>query len=462
MKVYVASLGCKLNQSEIERFARELSAAGHQVVNDPSDSDTIILNTCTVTQIAARKSCQLARRLHRANANAQLVLTGCFAETSPDKAAELPGVQRVIGNTEKDRLLELLGLSTVRAKPVGQVSIPAASQFDLSDMETRPTFLRTRALVKIQDGCDNQCTYCVVRIARGLQRSRDKHEIIAEIHNRVRAGYKEIVLTGVHIGAYGRDQNQAAKTDLWDLVSAILRETTVPRLRLSSIEPWDISLQHLALWQNDRLCRHLHFPLQSGSDTVLSRMKRRYTTREFADVVESARRMVPQIAITTDLIVGFPGETEHEFEETLRFVTEMQFSRAHIFPYSARAGTQAADFPDQMSSEVKQNRARRLLEIARQGEQAFWRQFVGRTETVLWETRRAQVRPGCHSERSEESQEWSGLTDHYVRVTAQSPSELRNQIIPARITGLAPGGLRGEVLTLPDRFELGVEKTNVP
>ena len=340
VKVYVTSLGCKLNQSEVENFARELNAAGHQVVSDPGDSDTIIVNTCAVTQTASRKSCQLARRLHRANTNARLVLTGCFAEISPDKAAELPGVQKVVGNTGKDRILELLGLSTCHT---------SASQLGRNS----PTLLRTRALVKIQDGCDNECTYCIVRLARGPQHSRDKREIIAEIHDCARAGYKEIVLTGVHIGAYGRDQRQTAKTDLWDLVNTILRETPVPRLRLSSIEPWDISPEHLALWQNGRLCRHLHLPLQSGSDTVLSRMKRRYRTCEFADVVEAARRMVPQMAITTDLIVGFPGETEREFEESLRFVEAMQFSKVHIFPYSARPGTQAAEFPGQVSSEVK-------------------------------------------------------------------------------------------------------------
>jgi len=420
VKVYLASLGCKLNQSEVERMARELSTLGHRVVLDPADADTIILNTCTVTQIAARKSRQFARRLHRANADARIVLTGCFAEMSPDRAAELPGVQVVVGNVDKERIAERLG--------------PAPFGADASaGAQNLAPLLRTRAFVKIQDGCDNECTYCIVRIARGPQRSRDKDAIVAEIQDRVRAGYKEVVLTGVHIGAYGRDQRQPGGTALWDLVATVLHETTISRLRLSSIEPWDILPQHLVLWQNERLCRHLHLPLQSGSDAVLYRMKRRYTTREFAGIVEAARQMVPHIAITTDVIVGFPGETEREFEETLLFVEAMQFSRVHIFPFSARAGTEAATYPDQVPPQAREERVHRLAEVARRSERAFWEQFVGQTVEVLWESKR-------------DAQAWSGLTDHYVRVTTQSDSELHNQITPVRITSLTSNGLRGEML----------------
>ncbi len=412
----------------MEKLARELSACGHQVVSDPTEADTIILNTCTVTHIAARKSGQFVRRLHRANTDAQIVLTGCFAEMSPDEAAALPGVRAVVGNADKERLLERLGLC-----PSG------AGEGSVRHLPALPS-LRTRAFVKIQDGCDNECTYCIVRIARGRQRSRDKDEIIAEIHERVSAGYQEVVLTGVHIGAYGRDHNQTAEIDLWDLVDAILRETSIPRLRLSSIEPWDIAPQYLALWQNERLCRHLHLPLQSGSDTALARMKRRYTVREFAEIVEAARRAVPDMAITTDVIVGFPGETESEFEETLRFVGAMQFSRVHIFPFSARTGTEAATYPGQVSPQVKQVRAQRLAEIARAGERAFWQRFVGQTVKVLWESKR-------------EAHVWSGLTDHYVRVMARSEAELHNRITPVHITALTSNGLWGELPVSADGVE---------
>jgi threonylcarbamoyladenosine tRNA methylthiotransferase MtaB len=420
VKVYLSSLGCKLNQNEIETLARQLAHAGHEVVPDPSDADTMILNTCTVTQVAAKKSCQLARRLYRANSDAPIVLTGCFAEISPDKAVGLPGVRLVVGNQDKNRLLELLGISAPAAttkRPLGKKDLP---------------LLRTRASVKIQDGCDNDCAYCIVRVARGPQCSRNKDDIVAEVQARLETGYKEIVLTGVHIGAYGRDQGQTVQVYLWGLVDEILHKTAVPRLRLSSIEPWDISAQNLTLWQDSRLCRHLHLPLQSGCDSVLSRMRRRYTVHKFAHLVETARRTVPEIALTTDVIVGFPGETEEEFRETLRFVETVQFSKVHVFPYSNRPGTEAAQFSNQIDPQIKRDRSRRLADIAHHGETAFWSQFIDRSVDVLWETQKDGL-------------EWSGLTDHYVRVSTRTSVDLHNTITPVRITDLTTQGLRGQV-----------------
>ena len=420
MKVYLSSLGCKLNQNEIETLARELATAGHQIVPDPSEADTIILNTCTVTQVAARKSCQLARRLYRTNNDAPIVLTGCFAEISPEKAAGLPGVRQVVGNQDKSRLLELSGISTPDAAPEDPLS-----KKDIP-------LLRTRASVKIQDGCDNECTYCIVRTARGPQHSREKDDIVSEVQARLETDYKEIVLTGVHIGAYGQDQGQTAQTNLWDLVDEILHKTTVPRLRLSSIEPWDISVRNLTLWQDSRLCRHLHLPLQSGCDPILSRMRRRYTVREFAHLVETARRIVPEIAITTDVMVGFPGETEEEFRETLRFVETMQFSKVHVFPYSNRPRTEAAQFPNQIDPQAKRDRSQRLTAVAHHGEIAFWSQFIDQSVEVLWETQK-------------DSLEWSGLTDHYVRVSTRASADLHNKITTVHITGLTAQGLRGQI-----------------
>jgi len=419
MKIHLSAIGCKLNQNEIETLARQIASAGHQVVLDPAEADTIVVNTCTVTHVAARKSRQLARRLHRLNGNAQILLTGCYAEMARDEAAELPGVAGVVGNQQKDDLLARLGLT--------QGDVPAG-QANAGNIDRQ---LRTRASIKIQDGCDNECTYCIVRIARGPQRSRAQDEIMAEICARLQAGYQEIVLTGVHIGAYGRDQQQAVRTSLWDLVERILRETAVPRLRLSSIEPWDAAEEHLRLWQDRRLCRHLHLPLQSGSDTVLARMKRHYATADFARIVEGARRAVPEIAVTTDVIVGFPGETEAEFEDTLRFVESMRFRKVHIFPFSSREGTEAAVFADQISPVVKQQWVHRLAQVARQSEIAFCEQFVNRTVEVLWET---QV-----------DGEWSGLTDHYVRVRARSSRDLRNTFTPVCITAAGATGLRGHI-----------------
>jgi threonylcarbamoyladenosine tRNA methylthiotransferase MtaB len=423
MKVYLASLGCKLNQSEIETLARELAAHGHQVATEPSTADAIVLNTCAVTQVAVRKSAQLARRLYRESHGARLILTGCFAELSPEEAGALPGLERVVGNRDKERLLEIL-----------QASLPAVPIVRPTPALVEAVALRTRASVKIQDGCDNECTYCIVRYARGPQRSRPLEQITAEIRARLASGYQEIVLTGVHIGSYGRDRGQvAANTDLWGLVREILHETQLPRLRLSSIEPWDITVENLRVWTEPRLCRHLHLPLQSGCDDILAHMKRRYTAGDFAQLVEAARQVAPEMAITTDVIVGFPGETDAQFQATLRFVEAMQFARVHIFPYSSRPGTPAAGWPDQVPADVKRARSQALQEVARTQAAAFRGRFVGQTMEVLWETRGA-------------TGEWSGLTDNYVRVFAPYADDLHNKIVPVYIMEVASLALRGEVV----------------
>jgi len=267
MRIYLGSLGCKLNQSEMDALAGQLAAGGHQVVTAPAEADLCVLNTCAVTHVAAQKSRQALRRLHRDNPQARLIATGCYAQLTPEDLGKLPGVEMVVGNRDKDRLEGLLGDSATGAEAVGPASsVPRT---------------RTRALIKIQDGCDNACTYCIIRVARGPQHSRPAGEILAEVRARLAAGHQEIVLTGVHIGAYGRDrQREPDKHDLWVLVSQILAETDVPRLRLSSIEPWDLSEQAFRLWGDPRLCRHLHLPLQSGCNATLRRMARRYTTAE--------------------------------------------------------------------------------------------------------------------------------------------------------------------------------------
>ena len=326
MRVFLTSVGCKLNQSEVESWARHLAAFGCEVVADPAAADLCVVNTCTVTHVAARKSRQLVRRCHRANPQAQIVVTGCYAEMSPAEASSLPGVILVLGTAGKEHLVETvaerLGLQRVQEPR------------DVSPIPSR----HTRAWVKIQDGCDNACTYCIVHIARGRQRSRPLPEVLTEILARQAEGYQEMVLTGVHIGAYGREHG----TTLAALIETILAQTQFRRLRLTSIEPWDVTGDLLALWENPRLCRHLHLPLQSGCDATLQRMNRRYTAAHYRDLVRRAREAIPDLAVTTDVIVGFPGEDEGEFAATAAFVTAMEFARIHVFPFSARPGTVAA------------------------------------------------------------------------------------------------------------------------
>ena len=389
MRIHVSSLGCKLNQSEMDSLAAQLARGGHQIVAAPGEADLCVFNTCAVTHVAAQKSRQALRRLHRENPGARLVVTGCYAELTPEELRDLPGVELVAGNLAKDNLALLIGSDT--QNPESRIEIPKS---------------RTRAFVKIQDGCDNACAYCIIHVARGPQRSRPPEMVLAEVRAYVATGHKEVVLTGVHIGAYGRDGARDSGTDIWALVARILDETDVARLRLSSIEPWDLPESALALWQNPRLCRHLHLPLQSGCDATLARMNRRYTTAEFAALVATARAAIPDLAVTTDVIVGFPGETDAEFDASLAFVRELGFARVHVFPYSLRAGTPAARMPGQVPAPVKAERAKAMRAAAAASARAFRQQFVGRTMPVLWET----SRPGA------DGPVWSGLTDNYLRV----------------------------------------------
>ena len=423
MRIYLSSLGCKLNQSEMDALGRQLAAGGHELVAAPTEADLCVLNTCAVTHVAAQKSRQMLRRMHRDNPQARLVATGCYAELNPEDLVDLPGVERVAGNQDKDRLAELLGEK--EPGPDAIEPVPGVSR------------VRTRALVKIQDGCDNSCTYCVIRVARGPQRSRPAGEILAEVQARLAAGHQEIVLTGVHIGAYGRDREQeAGEKDLWGLVGQILAETDVPRLRLSSIEPWDLAEQAFRLWEEPRLCRHLHLPLQSGCNATLRRMARRYTAEEFTAWVTAARAAIPGLAVTSDVIVGFPGETDDEFAESLAFVREIGFSRVHVFPYSVRPGTPAARMPGQVPAQIRAERARAMRAVGSASQREFSEGFVGETLSVLWESQR---------EREGGTTVWSGLTDNYMRVTADSSADLGNRILPTRLVALAGNVLLGEV-----------------
>jgi len=416
MRVYLTTLGCKLNQSEIEEWARRLAAAGCHIVTGPATADVCIVNTCTVTHVAARKSRQLVRRCARANPHAQLVVTGCFAEIEPDELAGLPGVGLVLGTTDKERLTETVaerwGVSLTEPGP---------------EMPNQPS-LRTRALVKIQDGCNNACAYCVVRVARGWERSRSLQDVLNEVLARQAEGYQEIVLTGVNIGAYGRGRGET----LARLVSAILEVSQLPRLRLSSIEPWDLSPDLLRLWESPRLCPHLHLPLQSGCDATLRRMNRRCSTAKYRDLVSHAREGIPDLAVTTDVIVGFPGETDDEFAVSAQFVAEMDFARIHVFPFSPRPGTSAALMLQQVPAPIKKGRAKRMRTMAAASGRAFRARFIGRTTDVLWETR--------------EGDTWSGLTGSYIRVATESTRVLHNHVTTVRLLEVTEEGVRGELV----------------
>lgn len=417
MKVHLASLGCKLNQSEMDRLREQLAAAGW-VLAPAGDADVLVLNTCAVTAEAARKSRQALRRLRSQAPNAKLVAAGCYAELWPDEVAAAAGPDLMVGNRDKERLAEIL-------QGLGVETAPSQQEEPLS----RP---RTRAFIKIQDGCDNACAYCVVHVARGRSRSVPPAEVVTEVRRAVEAGHREVVLTGVNIGAYGEDEGGH---DLGGLVRLLLRETSVERLRLSSVEPWSFREEWLELWASPRLCRHLHLPLQSGSDAVLERMNRPYRAADFAALARAVQKAVPAAALTTDIIVGFPGETEAEFRETAALVESVGFARTHVFPFSARPGTPAAGMAAQVASGVTQMRCRELRAAAARAASEFAARFAGQTLDVLWEQRRQDGR-------------WAGLTDNYLRVYTEANQDLRNRITPTALKEPVGGGLRGQVVEI--------------
>jgi threonylcarbamoyladenosine tRNA methylthiotransferase MtaB len=426
MRIFLESIGCRLNQSEIESLARRLLAAGHEIVADVELADKVVINTCAVTAEAARDARRLTRRIHRANPSAEILVTGCYATVAPGELERLDGVRRVVSNQEKDGLAALIDPEAGNERALYE-SEPLLRVF------LQGRLGNTRAFVKVQDGCDNRCTFCITTVARGDGRSRALGDVAAEVQTLQRAGYQEAVLTGVHLGSYGRDLG--LRRGLADLVRAILERTEIPRLRLSSLEPWDIAPDFFTLWRDPRLLPHLHLPLQAGCDRTLKRMARNTGRGAFRALVHAAREAIPDLNVSTDIIAGFPGETESDFEESLDFVRELAFARLHVFPYSPRPGTPAADFPGQVPPAVKRERARRMLELGAELSRAFHARYVGRRVRVLWEA--------GHSSGSE--RRWQGYTDNYIRVATWSAAELFNRVVPAEIEAADEEGLSGKL-----------------
>lgn len=374
MKVHLSALGCRLNEAELQTWGQQFQARGIALTKQPEAAGAIVLNSCAVTKEAARKSRQSIRRLHRQNPQAKLFVTGCYASLESAEVRDILGVDDVIGNHEKDDLVARV------ASALTWPTMPAIA------IEPEETALfqrhRDRAFVKVQDGCRYRCTYCIVTVARGEEKSRSIAELIAEINRHHEAGIQEIVLTGVHVGGYGSDIEKS----LYDLVKAILAETDVPRIRFASVEPWDLEDDFFQLFENKRLMPHMHLPLQSGVNSVLRRMSRRCKTEDFAKLIADAKKSAPDFNVTTDIIVGFPGETEEEWAVTKAFVESMDFGHIHIFSYSRREGTKAARLPDQVNNEIKKLRSRELHEIAQASKLKVLREQLGKQVEVLWES----------------------------------------------------------------------------
>ncbi len=420
MKVHLSTLGCRLNQSEIDRMARQFVRRGDQIVESPEEADLFVVNTCAVTQEATRSSRQLIARLHRASPDAKIAVTGCYVNIAPDEIGTMSGVTTLVDNFAKESLVSIL-----TGEPVADLE--SYDEEPLARELLAGAVGKTRAFIKVQDGCDRKCSFCVTRIARGKGRSRPLNEIVTEIQQLHSIGYQEAVLTGVHLGSYGDDLGYIH--GLYTLIQAVLERTDIPRLRLSSLEPWGITPGFFSLWEDPRLCRHLHLPLQSGCDATLRRMIRRTSQAEFREIVETARTYVPDIAISTDVIVGFPGETDEEFAISRNFVEEMNFSALHIFRYSKRPGTAAVRLPGQVSDEVKRQRSDELHAIGERSKLRFASGFTGKTMPVLWEAISGATEAGFLN---------TGYTDNYLRVRYVAPQVMTNQIIAAKLVSYDP------------------------
>lgn len=420
MRVFLQALGCRLNEAELETWSRDCRARGFQLTTDAEQADLVVINTCAVTGESVRKSRQLIRRAQRANPQAKLVVSGCYTSLSPDDTAAELGIDLVVANPDKDRLIDI-----------------AADRLDLPVMPQTATEPgehallarnRQRAFIKVQDGCRYRCAFCIVTKARGDERSRGVGEVVEEVKRIHASGIQEVVLAGVHLGGYGSDIDSGLQT----LVDAVLSETRIPRVRLGSLEPWELDEGFWTLFANPRLMPHLHLPIQSGADSVLRRMSRRCRSGEFRDLVEQARRAAPGFNVTTDIIVGFPGETEDEWQQTLDFARQTTFGHIHIFAYSPRAGTKAAGMPGQIAREIKRERSRQLHEIAAASRRQVLQQAIGCEYAVLIEG------------HDQDGGNWSGYTPNYLRVELQdeADADLENRIVRVRCRGVSDDGER--------------------
>nr|WP_244267103.1 MULTISPECIES: tRNA (N(6)-L-threonylcarbamoyladenosine(37)-C(2))-methylthiotransferase MtaB [Moorella] len=430
-RVALVSLGCKVNQNELEAIKHLFQAAGYEIVPFPEKADVYVVHTCTVTHISDRKSRQLIRRAVRANPEAVVAVTGCYAQVAPGEVLAIPGVDVVVGTRERQRLVEMVEKAREKGTPVNAVRAhePGEAFEELPLVEVS----RARAFLKIQEGCEEFCTYCIVPYARGPLRSRAPEAILAEVQRLVAAGYLEIVLTGVHTGAYGRDL--AGGIDLAGLLKKLVRVPGLERLRISSIDPLDFTPALKAVLAGEEvICPHYHIPLQSGDDTILQKMGRRYTGRYYLELIASLRSKRPRAAFTSDVMVGFPGETEDQFQNTMAVVKEAALAAIHVFPYSPRRGTPAAAMPDQVAPDVKKDRERRLLQLGRRLARQYAREFLNETLTVLVE-RPLPGQPGV----------FEGHTGNYLTVAFPATGDLIGRLVPVRLQELRGGLIWGKL-----------------
>ncbi|MBB5173947.1 tRNA (N(6)-L-threonylcarbamoyladenosine(37)-C(2))-methylthiotransferase MtaB [Texcoconibacillus texcoconensis] len=415
------TLGCKVNHYETEAIWQLFKEEGYEQVDFQQGSDVYVINTCTVTNTGDKKSRQVIRRAIRKNPDAVVCVTGCYAQTSPAEVMAIPGVDIVVGTQDRHKLIPYIREYQKEREPINGVSnIMKTRVYEEMDV---PSFTdRTRASLKIQEGCNNFCTFCIIPWARGLLRSRDPESVVTQAKQLVEAGYKEIVLTGIHTGGYGEDMKDY---QFADLLRELENVDGLKRIRISSIEASQITDEVIdVIDHSNKIVRHLHVPLQAGSDSVLKRMRRKYTTAEYKERVLRLKKVLPGLAMTTDVIVGFPGESDEEFKETFAFISEIGFSELHVFPYSKRTGTPAARMEDQVDDETKNQRVHQLISLSEQLAKSYASRFDGEIVEMIPEER--------DKERGDEGY-FVGYSDNYLKIRVQVEESAVGQVVPVRI-----------------------------
>lgn len=429
-KIAFYTLGCKVNQVETEHLKEEFIHRGYEIVDFSDEADVYLINTCTVTHVSDRKSRAIIRRATR-HPNALVAVTGCMAQIAGKELAGIKGIDLIVSNLDKDNIADIIAeLDPKQEKPVIIDHLPS------KDRRLRPVLYsrqhkRTRAFVKIQDGCESGCSYCIVPRARGPVRSKLPEHVLQEIEQLLSLGYREIVLTGIHTGFYGKDLDEC---NLLLLLDKILAETRGDyRLRLSSLEPLEVSQELINLIaSNSRMCRHFHIPLQSGSNRILKAMNRRYSREYYYDLLQGIASRIPGVALTTDVMVGFPGEDEQDFQDTYDLIDSLPFMDLHVFPYSRRPGTRAASMTPQVPPPEKQARSQKLLDLAERKHKDFISAQVGQELTLLVEKQTGE-------------QDYVGLSDNYIEVSFQSPHDVCGELIRVRVEGINANQIKGSI-----------------
>jgi threonylcarbamoyladenosine tRNA methylthiotransferase MtaB len=428
-KVAFYTLGCKVNQYETEVMVELFKKSGYNVVDFSQEADIYIINTCTVTNLGDRKSRQIIRRAKKVNPESIVAVVGCYSQVAPEEVEKIEGVNIVLGTKERTKIVDIVDKYTDDRVNVNLVS-NIMKQNEFEDMKIDSYMDKTRASIKIQEGCNEFCSYCIIPYARGPIRSKKEQDVISEVRELAENGYKEIILTGIHLTSYGMDLKD---TDLLRVIKKIHNIDKIKRIRLGSLEPLYINKEFINEAKSlEKLCLHYHISLQSGCDETLQRMNRKYTTEEYKKIVNNLRESIKDVSVTTDVMVGFPRETDEEFNKTYNFINEVAFSKIHVFKYSKRKGTKAAEFIDQVSPQVKEERSKKLIELASKLENEFLNKNINKTLEVLFERSRYNT--------------YEGLTPNYINVLVKSDKDIYNTIKKVRLLEVKKDNIIGEII----------------